>query len=64
MNFDGNFVSLVREMAAAARHLDELPSDTHWSQDDLSTLDDVRHAALNLAQMAEATIQESEAGNG
>ncbi len=55
--FDGNFVQLVRAMAAAARDLDALPDDQEWTQDGLETLDNIRHAALKLADVAEATIK-------
>ncbi len=60
--FDGNFTQLVREMAAAARELDALPDDQEWTQDGLVTLDNVRHAALNLAHIAEVTIEAFEGG--
>lgn len=49
-----NLVSLTREMAAAKRYMEELPETQEWTQDELSTLDDVRHAALRLAEEVEA----------
>lgn len=54
--FDDNFVQLVREMNDAAKTLNDLPDDQLFTQDHISTIDDVRHAALKLANMAEATI--------
>lgn len=58
--FDGNFVSLVREMEAAYRHLDEMPEGQKWTQDELANLDDVRTAAIRLADLAEVVIKEAE----
>ena len=57
--FNGNFGALVREMAAAARQLEDDPEDTGWPADALDTLESVRHAALKLARAAEAILEDA-----
>jgi hypothetical protein len=57
MSFDGNYEDLAREMDQAARQLDELPEDLEWTPEQLAKLEDVRHAALKLARVVEATIE-------
>jgi hypothetical protein len=52
-----DLIQLVREMDACWHLLDELPGDHAWTQWELAALDDVRRAALRLANMAEVTIQ-------
>jgi hypothetical protein len=56
--FDGNFVQLLRAMNGATRAIDAFPEDQEWTQDQLATMDDIRHAAARLADRAEALIKE------
>ncbi len=53
-----DFASLAQEIEAARKHLDELPDDQEWKIDELSTLDDVRHEAIHIADVIEAIIDE------
>jgi hypothetical protein len=53
-----DLIQLAREMNACWHLLDELPDDQAWTQGQLAALDDIRHAALRLANMAEVTIQD------
>jgi HD-like signal output (HDOD) protein len=53
-----DLIQLAREMNACWHLLDELPDDQAWTQEQLAALDDVRHAALRLANVAEVIIQE------
>lgn len=54
--FDGNYTQLIRRMDAAARQIDEADDDG-WTQDALATMDDVRHAALRLAERVDALFE-------
>jgi hypothetical protein len=53
-----DLIQLAREMNSCWSYLDGLPDDQSWTQEQLVALDDVRHAALRLANVAEAIIQE------
>jgi len=44
-------------MDGAARAIDDFPENQEWTQQELATMDDVRHAALRLAAKAEALIR-------
>ena len=52
------FDRLVREMEEARLELDVMPQDQELSQEDLVTLDDLRHAAQLMADTIEAIIEE------
>ena len=52
-----DFPLLVREMELAKNKLALLPDDQEWTLEELETLEDLRWAALRLAEEAEATIK-------
>lgn len=56
------FDVLVREMAAATTVLDGLPEDHEFTQESLLLIDDIRGAALRLAEMSETVIKEFQSG--
>lgn len=58
------FTSLVREMEALRRHLNRIPDNHEWTGNELSELDDVRHAALNLSRDVEAIFDSLQGKEG
>lgn len=55
--FDGNITELVKEMERLSHLLGSLPDNQGWTQEQLGDIDDIRHAALELAHEAEMTIK-------
>lgn len=60
--FDGNYVSLIREMAKASRDLEDLPVGTEYTQDMQDMLEDLRHAGLQIVREVEAIFAEIQKG--
>jgi len=58
--FSQKTIVIVEEMEAAEKEIANLPEDHEFTQEQLADLEDVRHAALKLANMVEATLADFE----
>lgn len=54
--FGINCKDLVRDLKRATAALDKVPPDAEFTAHDVADLDDIRHAATRLADMAEAVL--------
>jgi hypothetical protein len=48
---------LANDMGRMARTVEQFPEDIEYTQENLATLEDTRHAALKLARECESAIQ-------
>lgn len=53
-----DFHDLVREMKSAFDFLDKLPDTQEYTVDDIDAIDDLRHQAMRLSDMAKASLDE------
>lgn len=54
---------LADEFEEAAKSIDAVPVDKEWTQEELSVLEDLRGAAVQMKFNVEATIEEFEGRN-
>ncbi len=57
-----NYADLAKDMRVAAKVLDSLPDDREFAQEEIDLLDDLRMAAFQLMNVAEATIETWQGG--
>ncbi len=56
-NIRMNWFSLPKEMAQAAKHLEDLPDDHEYTNDEMEWMEDLRHEALKIVHEVEAIFE-------